>query len=165
MSATVDAMAKESVRRRCGPLPNYFGQLLLRQTVESCTERWVRRYSAKPFCAFKYMEFPSPAVACWLRVRDGRVSTRRSCSAERTKTRRLRDAMRRYAVFAGRIQYQWRNDGVAAASSDGGPTGGRGPPTVLELNTFSIRFLVLLASDKLARSSKFLLISASYLLI
>jgi len=26
---------------------------------------------------------------------------------------------------------QWRNDGVAAASSDGGPTGGRGPPTVL----------------------------------
>ena len=26
----------------------------------------------------------------------------------------------------------WRNDGVAAASSDGGPTGGRGPPTVLE---------------------------------
>ena len=22
---------------------------------------------------------------------------------------------------------QWRNDGVAAASSDGGPTGGRGP--------------------------------------
>ena len=31
---------------------------------------------------------------------------------------------------------QWRNDGVAAASSDGGPTGGRGPPTVLE---FQIR--------------------------
>jgi len=25
----------------------------------------------------------------------------------------------------------WRNDWVAAASSDGGPTGGRGPPTVL----------------------------------
>jgi len=25
---------------------------------------------------------------------------------------------------------QWHNDGVAAASSDGGPTGGRGPPTV-----------------------------------
>ena len=23
--------------------------------------------------------------------------------------------------------WQWRNDGVAAASSDGGPTGGRGP--------------------------------------
>jgi len=28
---------------------------------------------------------------------------------------------------------QWRNDGVAAASSDGGPTGGRGPPTVLRV--------------------------------
>ena len=53
---------------------------------------------------------------------------------------------------------------VAAASSDGGPIGVRGPPTVLELNTFSIRFLVLLASDRLARSSKFLLMSASYLL-
>jgi len=34
----------------------------------------------------------------------------------------------------------------------------------LILNTFSIRFVVLLASDSLARSSKFLLISASYLL-
>ena len=33
----------------------------------------------------------------------------------------------------------------------------------LILNTFSIRFVVLLASDRLARSSKFLLISASYL--
>ena len=111
-------------------------------------------------------------------------------------------------------QEQWRNDGVAAASSDGGPTGGRGPPTVLEflvinfsvwcywswrtlrditknlqkaniwqfqfgsisyivityccisyslvnsliLNTFRIRFVVLLASDRLARNSKFLLI-------
>jgi len=93
---------------------------------------------------------------------------------------------------------------VAAASSDGGPTGVRGPTTVLEflvinfsakrvtfgsfsfiycyylllhqhdfcyslvnsliLNTFGIRFVVLLASDRLARSSKFLLISASYLL-
>ena len=34
----------------------------------------------------------------------------------------------------GTTQYQyaqWRNDGVAAASSDGGPTGDRGPPTVL----------------------------------
>jgi len=29
------------------------------------------------------------------------------------------------------IPSQWRNDGVAAASSDGGGTGGRGPPTVL----------------------------------
>jgi len=28
--------------------------------------------------------------------------------------------------------HQWRNDGVAAVSSDGGPIGGRGPPTVLE---------------------------------
>ena len=49
-------------------------------------------------------------------------------------------------------------------SSDGGGSGGRGPPTVLELNTFNIRFVVLLASDRLARSSKFLLISASYLM-
>jgi len=35
---------------------------------------------------------------------------------------------------------------------------------LLILNTRSIRFVVLLASDRLARSSKFLLISASYLL-
>jgi len=34
----------------------------------------------------------------------------------------------------------------------------------LILNTFSIRFVVLLASDRLARSSKFILISDSYLL-
>ena len=34
----------------------------------------------------------------------------------------------------------------------------------LILNTFSIRFVVLLASDRLARSSKFVLISASNLL-
>ena len=27
----------------------------------------------------------------------------------------------------GCVWSQWRNDGVAAASSDGGPTGGRGP--------------------------------------
>jgi len=58
----------------------------------------------------------------------------------------------------------------------GGPTGGRGVPTVLEflvinfsgcisVNIFSIRFVVSLASDRLARSSKFLLISASYLLV
>ena len=50
---------------------------------------------------------------------------------------------------------------MAAASSDGGPIGGRGP-TVLEflvinfsgctsVNIFSIRFVVLLASDRLAR--------------
>jgi len=36
---------------------------------------------------------------------------------------------------------QWRNDGVAAASSDGGPTGGRGPPTV-ELELLVINFSV-----------------------
>ena len=29
------------------------------------------------------------------------------------------------------VPHHWRNDGVAAASSDGGSTGGRGPPTVL----------------------------------
>jgi len=36
-------------------------------------------------------------------------------------------------LFECRTNYraQRRNDGVAAASSDGGPTGGRGPPTVL----------------------------------
>jgi len=50
-----------------------------------------------------------------------------------------------------------------------------GAPTVLEflvisfsgcisVNIFSIRFVVLLASDRLARSAKFLLMSASYLL-
>ena len=41
---------------------------------------------------------------------------------------------------------QWRrsNDGVAAASSDGGPTGGRGPPTVLEfLINFSVCLVLL----------------------
>jgi len=36
-------------------------------------------------------------------------------------------------------QKQWRNDGVAAASSDGGPTGGRGPPTVLEFLVINYR--------------------------
>jgi len=38
---------------------------------------------------------------------------------------------------------QWRNDGVAAASSEGGPTGGRGPPTVL-LEFLVINFSVCL---------------------
>ena len=54
---------------------------------------------------------------------------------------------------------RWRNDGVAAASSDGGPTGGRGPPTVLRflVTNFSVCLVVL-------SSSEFLLISASYLL-
>jgi len=39
----------------------------------------------------------------------------------------------RHPVMEKQAEYrdQWRNDGVAAASSDGGPTGGRGPPTVL----------------------------------
>jgi len=36
------------------------------------------------------------------------------------------------ATNVDRTERQWRNDGVAAASSDGGPTGGRGPPTVPE---------------------------------
>jgi len=37
------------------------------------------------------------------------------------------------------------NDGVAAASSDGGPTVGRGPPTVLEflVINFSVRSVLL----------------------
>ena len=34
---------------------------------------------------------------------------------------------------------QRRNDVVAAASSDGGPTGGRGPPTVLEFLVINFR--------------------------
>ena len=40
---------------------------------------------------------------------------------------------------------QLRNDGVAAASSDGGPTGGRGPPTVLEflVINFSVGLVLL----------------------
>jgi len=35
----------------------------------------------------------------------------------------------RHPVMEKQAEYrdQWRNDGVAAASSDGGPTGGRGP--------------------------------------
>jgi len=38
-----------------------------------------------------------------------------------------------------RHNVQWRNDRVAAASSDGGPTGGRGPPTVLEFLVINFR--------------------------
>jgi len=40
---------------------------------------------------------------------------------------------------------QLRNNGVAAASSDGGPTGGRGPPTVLEflVINFSVGLVLL----------------------
>jgi len=41
---------------------------------------------------------------------------------------------------------QWRNDGVAAASSDGGPTGGRGPPTVLEFLVINISVCLVLLS-------------------
>ena len=57
------------------------------------------------------------------------------------------------------VQKQWRNDGAAAASSDGGPTGGRGFPTVLEFSVINFSACLVLLS-----SSKFLLISASYLL-
>jgi len=39
---------------------------------------------------------------------------------------------------------QWRNDGVAAASSDGGGTGGRGPPTVLEFLVISFSVCLVL---------------------
>ena len=42
---------------------------------------------------------------------------------------------------------QWRNDGVAAASTDGGPTGGRGPPTVLEFLVINISVCLVLLSN------------------
>ena len=42
---------------------------------------------------------------------------------------------------------QWRNDGVAAASSDGGPTGGRGPPTVLEFLVINFSVCLVLLSN------------------
>jgi len=42
---------------------------------------------------------------------------------------------------------QWRNDGVAAASSDWGPTGGRGPPTVLEFFVINFSVCLVLLSD------------------
>jgi len=42
---------------------------------------------------------------------------------------------------------QWRNDGVAAASSDGGPTGGRGPPTVLEFLVIHFSVCLVLLSN------------------
>ena len=48
--------------------------------------------------------------------------------------------------------YQWRDDGVAAASSDGGPTGGRGPPTVLEF--LVINFTVCLVLWKLKNAER-----------
>ena len=36
-------------------------------------------------------------------------------------------AIQRFKTRAFAHDTQWRNNGVAAASSDGGPTGGRGP--------------------------------------
>jgi len=54
-------------------------------------------------------------------------------------------------VFKG-VYFQWRNDGVAAASSDGGPTGGRGPPTVLEF--LLINFGVCLVLLKLKNAKR-----------
>jgi len=42
---------------------------------------------------------------------------------------------------------QWRNDGVAAASSVGGPTGGRGPPTVLEFLVINFSVCLVLLSN------------------
>jgi len=96
---------------------------------------------------------------------------------------------RTYLCYRAHMLYQWRNDGVAAASNDGGPTAGRGSPTVLEFLVINFSVcLVLLSncyigliiywihlaldllfcykrhSDRLARSSKFRLISAGYLL-
>ena len=41
----------------------------------------------------------------------------------------------------------WRNDGVAAASSDGGPTGGRGPATVLEYLVINFSVCLVLLSN------------------
>ena len=42
---------------------------------------------------------------------------------------------------------QWRNDGVAAASSDGGPIGGRGPSTVLEFLVINFSVCLVLLSN------------------
>jgi len=42
---------------------------------------------------------------------------------------------------------QWRNDGVAAASSDGGPTGGREPQTVLEFLVINFSVCLVLLSN------------------
>ena len=42
---------------------------------------------------------------------------------------------------------QWRNDGVAAASSDGGPTGGSWPPTVLEFLVINFSVCLVLLSN------------------
>jgi len=42
---------------------------------------------------------------------------------------------------------QWRNDGVAAASSVGGPTGGRGPQSVLEFLVINVSVCLVLLSN------------------
>ena len=57
---------------------------------------------------------------------------------------------RRYGKSYGRLcrpRTQWRNDGVAAASSDGGLTGGRGPPTVLEFLVINFSVCLVLLSN------------------
>jgi len=43
---------------------------------------------------------------------------------------------------------QWRNDRLAAASTDGGPTGGRGPPTVLEFLVINFSVCLVLLSNR-----------------
>jgi len=47
---------------------------------------------------------------------------------------------------------QWRNDGVAAASSDGGPTGGRGPLTVVEFLVINFSVCLVLLKSKNAKT-------------
>jgi len=49
--------------------------------------------------------------------------------------------------MASGVTTQWRNDGVAAASSDGGPTGGRRPPTVLEFLVINFSVCLVLSSN------------------
>ena len=78
----------------------------------------------------------------------GRVST---TEWTRQRHRRLRpctsgtiDSSR---LCAYRRHGQWRNDGVAAASSDGGRTGGRGPPTVLEFLVINFSVCLVLLSN------------------
>jgi len=53
------------------------------------------------------------------------------------------------SAFRGLLQtiYQWRNDGVAAASNDGGPTAGRGSPTVLEFLVINFSVCLVLLSN------------------
>jgi len=63
----------------------------------------------------------------WKRVPQARS---RGCKSSVTITT---ECSRHSVVVRGYFEVfrKWRNDGVAAASSDGGPTGGRGPLTVL----------------------------------